>query len=74
MNTRIGLASVLIFFLVGCANPFAEMRDANRAAISRVELGMSKAQVESTMGQRFAQDSQLGRYENPYKRETVLRN
>ena len=71
MNTRVGLALALIFLLVGCANPFAEMRDANRAAINRVELGMSKAQVESTMGQRIAQDPREGRYENPYKRETL---
>jgi hypothetical protein len=57
--------------IAGCANEFAVMRDANRQAMNRVELGMSKVQVENIMGVRLAQDPQVGRYENPYKREMV---
>jgi hypothetical protein len=61
----------LIFSLVGCANQFAVMRDANRQAMNKVELGMSKNKVETVMGNRSAEDMFEGRYENPYKRETV---
>lgn len=63
-----------IFFMIvlaGCANEFAVMRDANRRAITTVELGMSKAQVDTIMGNRSAADSIYGRYENPFKRETI---
>jgi hypothetical protein len=46
------------------------MRDGNRAALAKVEIGMTKSQVESTMGSRTA-DGESGRYENPYKREII---
>ncbi len=61
----------LIFSLVGCVNDFAVMRDANRQAMNKIELGMSKIQVETVMGNRSAEDRFEGRYENPFKRETV---
>lgn len=64
--------SCLATLLIGCANPYAVMRDANRAALSKIEAGMSKSQVESTMGKKVADDgSGNGRYENPYKREII---
>ncbi len=58
------------FLLAGCANPYAIMRDGNRAALAKVDVGMSKSQVESTMGSRSA-EGDGERYENPYKRETI---
>lgn len=63
---------VLVGLLVGCANPYAEMRDANRSAIGRVELGMSKHQLFALMGPRSATGSVYGTIENPYRRETVV--
>jgi hypothetical protein len=62
------ILSVLV--LAGCANPYASMRDGNRAALNKIELGMSKIAVVSVMGERSA-EGQGGRYENPYKRETI---
>lgn len=62
---------LLITLLAGCANDFALMRDANRKALNTVELGMSRTQVDNIMGNRSAADSINGRYENPFKRETV---
>ena len=56
--------------VAGCANPYAIMRDGNRAAIAKVEIGMSKLQVENIMGSRAA-EGLSGRYENPYKREII---
>ena len=65
------LIFVGLIALVGCANEFAIMRDANRQSINRLEPGMSKSQVENVMGVRVAEDRMMGRFENPYKRETV---
>lgn len=56
--------------LAGCANPYAGMRDGNRVALNKIELGMSKANVLNVMGERSA-DGMDGKYENPYKRETI---
>lgn len=64
------LSLLMIVAIAGCANPYAVMRDANRAALSRVEVGMTKSEVETIMGQRAAEGI-LGRFENPYKRETI---
>ena len=67
-----GVYLIGFLLLAGCANPYAIMRDGNRAALAKVEVGMSKSQVESTMGTRTAElPDGPGRYENPYKRETV---
>ena len=66
---RVYLVGFLL--LAGCANPYVIMRDDNRAALSKVEVGMSKPQVESIMGIRTAQLHDQGRFENPYKREPV---
>ena len=60
-------ASVLL--LTGCANPYAIMRDDNRAALSSVEMGMGKSEVQRIMGIRSAEGF-AGRFDNPYKRET----
>lgn len=70
-----GALAVSILFLAGCAqpNPYAVMRDANRAALVSVDVGMSKAQVQDIMGTKSAEIKEigLGRFENPYKRETI---
>ena len=60
---------VLSVGLWGC-NPYAVMRDANRAALNQIEIGMTKSQVEDTMGQSSAYGVG-GHYENPYKREII---
>ena len=64
------LSLLMIVAVAGCANPYAVMRDANRAALTRIEVGMTKSEVETMMGQRAA-EGVLGRYENPYKKETI---
>jgi hypothetical protein len=61
-------ASVVL--LTGCVNPYAVMRDDNRAALSSVEMGMGKSQVQSIMGVRSA-EGYAGRFDNPYQRETL---
>lgn len=66
----IGVLFFAALLLAGCANPYAIMRDGNRAALAKVEIGMSKSQVESIMGSRSA-EGEGGRYENPYKREII---
>lgn len=66
----ITFAFVGALLLAGCANPYAVMRDGNRSALTKIEVGMSRAQVESTMGSRSAEGAS-GRFDNPYKRETV---
>jgi len=70
-----GALAVFMLILAGCAqpNPYAVMRDANRAALVSVDIGMSKVQVQDIMGTRSAEVKEfgLGRYENPYKRETI---
>lgn len=66
----LGVSLIGVLLLVGCANTYAIMRDGNRAALAKVDVGMSKSQVESTMGSRTAEGNG-GRYENPYKRETI---
>ena len=65
------LLSLAIATLLGCANQFAVMRDANRAALVKVDVGMSKPEVLAIMGQGFAEDRFEGRYDNPFKRETL---
>ncbi len=62
--------SIAVLFLAACANPFAVMRDANRAALASVDIGMNKSQVQSIMGNRSAEE-RGEKYENPYKRETI---
>ena len=59
-----------LVFLTGCANEYASMRDANRAALSSVEMGMGKSQVQSILQSRSA-EGHGGRFDNPYKREAV---
>lgn len=66
----LGISFIATLLLVGCANPYAIMRDQNRATLVKVEIGMSKSQVESTMGSRAA-EGEDGRFENPYKREII---
>ena len=61
-------ASVVL--LTGCVNPYAIMRDDNRAALSSVEMGMGKSEVQRIMGIRSAEGF-AGRFENPYKREAL---
>lgn len=63
------LSSILL--ITGCANPFAVMRDANRVAINKIDVGMSKTQVQNIMGNISAQHPSVGKWENPYKREIV---
>ena len=46
-------ASVLL--LTGCVNPYAVMRDDNRAALSSVEMGMGEHEVQRIMGIRSAE-------------------
>jgi hypothetical protein len=62
------VASLVI--LAGCSSQYATMRDANRVALSSVEMGMGKSQVQSIMQSRSA-EGHGGRFDNPYKRETV---
>lgn len=65
---------ILVVFavaLTACVNQFAEMRDANRAALNRVDIGMTKGQVVTTMGDRSATEAASGTYTNPFKRETI---
>lgn len=64
------VAIALVGLLVGCANPYAAMRDANRSALNRVELGMSKSQVIAVMGEKAA-SGMNGTVENPYRREMM---
>lgn len=66
-----GVALIGILLLAGCVNPFAIMRDGNRAALAKVDIGMNKSQVESVMGSRTAEDDRGERYENPFKREII---
>lgn len=66
----LGISFIAALLLIGCANPYAIMRDGNRAALAKIDLGMSKSQVESIMGSRAA-EGESGRYENPYKREII---
>ena len=65
-----GSLAISALFLAGCANPYALMRDGNRAALASVETGMSKSQVQNIIGTRSA-DGSSGKFENPYKRETI---
>lgn len=67
---NLGIALLLVIVATGCTNPYATMRDANRMALTKIETGMSRTQVEEIMGQRSA-DGGAGRFENPFKRETV---
>jgi hypothetical protein len=60
---------LLVVTLSGCANDYALMRDSNRSALNRIDVGMSKAQVQEIMGIKVADDGRTGRFENPYKRE-----
>lgn len=57
--------------IAGCSNPYATMRDANRMAMNKIDAGMSRDQVQEIMGQRSA-DGEGGRFENPFKRETIM--
>ena len=69
----LGVLFFATMLATGCANPYAIMRDANRAALAKVEIGMNKSQVENTMGSRSAESAEgrYSRYENPYKRELI---
>lgn len=66
--------AILLFalLLTACVNTqFAEMRDGNRSALTKVDIGMSKTQVISVMGERTATEPASGTYTNPFKRETL---
>ncbi len=61
---------LVVALLVGCASPYVSMRDANRSALNRVDIGMSRAQVTQIMGNVSA-TGLSGKIENPYRRETA---
>jgi hypothetical protein len=60
------LASVL--FLTGCVG-FPELRNSNREKLSQIQIGMSKTQVETIMGQNGFMD-----IKQPYRREVFESN
>jgi hypothetical protein len=47
------------------------MRDGNRIALAKVDIGMTKTQVIGIMGDRTATEAASGTYTNPFKRETI---
>lgn len=64
----IGLLSA---FIVGCSS-YGSLRDENRINISKIDRGMTKAQVSQIMGDGEKSGSGLqGGVTNPYKREFV---
>jgi hypothetical protein len=72
---KIVITMIILVFAAGCTSSTEKLRDANRRNLTKLSIGMTKAQAIKSMGKKV----RGGRFgealvNNPYKSEVIVRS